>query len=305
MSRLLVGVSGWDYRDWRGPLYPTHPPRDFRALPLLARFLDFMEVNVTFYRPPPAGAAERWLQETPPRFTFLLKAFRGWTHDGQAPTGPDLAAFRAALEPMAAARRLEGVLVQLPPGQRADATGRRRLLELQAALPEALLFVEVRHRALITRDFLQFLSDHGLAFVNVDLPEVGTLPGRTSINTTPVSFLRLHGRNQRGWSQARTPRDVRYDHAYTSTEMEQLVAVVERLLSRSPRVLVGANNHFQAHAPAAAVLLKSLVGGQAVPAPPSLIASHPELRAHTVPLDMAESPPLHPVDLPPGTRRET
>ena len=41
MGTVRFGVCGWDYKDWQGPLYPAPLPRGFRALPLLARFLDF------------------------------------------------------------------------------------------------------------------------------------------------------------------------------------------------------------------------------------------------------------------------
>ena len=84
------GLSGWDYTDWRGLLYPKSPPAKFRALPLLAQFSDFMEVNVSFYRILQPSAALRWLEETPPQFGFVFKAWRGWTHDHAHPEGEEV-----------------------------------------------------------------------------------------------------------------------------------------------------------------------------------------------------------------------
>ena len=191
-GQVLYGVSGWDYRDWYGPLYPPTNPRGFRPLPLLARFLDFMEVNVTFYRVLPASAAERWLDETPERFRFVLKAWQGWTHEGRPIAGDECQRFRELLAPMLASQRLEGVLVQFPPAFQDTPRSRGELLELRDALAPAALFVEVRRRALYEASFLGFLESSGLGFVNVDLPDAPRLPRPSRINTGPRGFLRLH-----------------------------------------------------------------------------------------------------------------
>ncbi|MFQ5653607.1 MAG: DUF72 domain-containing protein [Planctomycetota bacterium] len=173
---LLFGVCGWDYRDWAGPLYPRPLPAGYRPLPLLARFLDFMEVNATFYRPMGGRVSVRWLEETPDTFRFVLKAWRGWTHDGEPPEGEELARFRELLDPILDRGRLEGVLAQYPPSFRDSAQGRRSITGLRDALRPAPLFVEVRHRGLYTEEFLSFLEGEDIAFVNVDLPAVGSLP---------------------------------------------------------------------------------------------------------------------------------
>ncbi|MEE8142526.1 MAG: DUF72 domain-containing protein [Planctomycetota bacterium] len=283
-KKLLFGVSGWDYVDWRGPLYPTRPPRGFRALPLLARFLDFMEVNVTFYRPLGGSVAQRWLQETPPRFQFVVKAFGGWTHRGEKPEGEALTRFREIIDPILGSQRLAGVLVQYPPSFRDTKASREELIHLRDALTPARVFVEVRSRALYRVSFLSFLESHDLNFVNVDLPEMGTLPRMTRINTGPQAFLRLHGRNALAWANPRAGRDQRYDHQYSREELSELLEVVGTLLERAPTVLVGANNHFRAQAPAAMVLMRSLWQQQKVPAPSSLLEAYPELREHAYPL---------------------
>jgi len=283
LAGARFGVSGFDYRDWRGPLYPDPMPSDFRPLALLARFLDFVEVNVTFYRIIPPAAAERWVEETPSRFTFLFKAWQGWTHDRVEPAAEEVEAFRALLEPAAAAGRLEGVLAQFPPGLSGADEAFARLLPLRDAVGEQPLFAEFRHRALWREEVFARLEREGIGFVNVDLPPVGTLPRPSRVNTGPVGMLRLHGRNRAGWSRS-VGRDERYDHRYDRRECAELVETVRELLDRCPRVLVGANNHFRAAAPAAAVMLAAELRGEPVPAPARLRAAFPELVPLTVPL---------------------
>jgi len=277
------GVCGWDYRDWRGPLYPDPLPSGFRALPLLACFLDYVEVNVTFYRIIPPGPAERWIEETPPSFTFVFKAWQGWTHDLVPPAGEELDGFRALLAPAAAGGRLEGVLAQFPPGLSGEEDAFARLLPLRDALLPHRLFAEFRHRALWREEVFARLEREGIAFVNVDLPPVGTLPRPSRVNTGPVGMLRLHGRSRAGWSRP-VDRDERYDHGYDRAECAELAGTIRELLDRCPRVLVGANNHFRAKAPAAAAMLAAELRGAPVAVPARLRAAFPELAAVSVPL---------------------
>ena len=85
---IRVGVAGWDYPDWVGPVYPESTPRGFDRLAYLARFVGVIEINSTFYRPADPRTAENWLRRTEERkgFTFTAKAHRSWTHEKE----PDL-----------------------------------------------------------------------------------------------------------------------------------------------------------------------------------------------------------------------
>ncbi|MHC4936138.1 MAG: DUF72 domain-containing protein [Planctomycetota bacterium] len=277
------GLCGWDYEDWRGPLYPESLPPDFRALPLLARFTQFMEVNVSHYRILPPGPAERWVAETPPDFTFLFKAWKGWTHEGAPVRAGELSAFRALLEPAAREGRLEGILVQLPPTLRQPGEALRLLRDLSGALAPHSLLAEVRDRALCHPDFYSALEEAGIGFVNVDLPDVRRLPTLTAVNTTPTGCLRLHGRNRAGWAR-RSARDVRYDHDYDAREIDALAETIEDLLTRCPRVLVGANNHFRAQAAAVVARLRTRIEGRPCAVPERLRRGSPAVAAVTTAL---------------------
>ena len=45
-----------------------------------------VEVQQTFYRPPPPATLRRWRQEAPPHFEFTLKAYQAVTHPASSPT---------------------------------------------------------------------------------------------------------------------------------------------------------------------------------------------------------------------------
>ena len=60
MSPIRVGVAGWDYADWNGVVYPQPKPRGFDPVRYLAGYIDLIEINSTFYRPPRSAVAEKW-----------------------------------------------------------------------------------------------------------------------------------------------------------------------------------------------------------------------------------------------------
>jgi hypothetical protein len=71
LKPVRVGCSGWNYRDWRGRLYPEGVP-PARWLELYSRVFDTVEVNSTFYRLASQTAVRRWVEQTPEKFTFTV-----------------------------------------------------------------------------------------------------------------------------------------------------------------------------------------------------------------------------------------
>src|SRR4029453_19198786 len=79
MRPVRVGYSGWQYDSWRGPLYPEGLAKG-RWLERYSQVFDTVEVNSTFYRLASSDAVARWVEQTPPGFTFAAKASRYLTH---------------------------------------------------------------------------------------------------------------------------------------------------------------------------------------------------------------------------------
>ena len=67
-----VGCSGWVYPHWRERFYPKGVPQR-RWLAYYAEHFDTVEINNTFYRLPKRTAAEGWVEQSPPEFTFAVK----------------------------------------------------------------------------------------------------------------------------------------------------------------------------------------------------------------------------------------
>src|SRR5947209_7161426 len=132
MSEVRIGCSGWMYDDWRGRLYPERAPKR-RWLGLYAQHFDTVEVNSTFYRLARREAVANWVTETPPEFTFAVKASRYLTHIRRLrEIAEGIERFYAPLEPLIAAQRLGPVLWQLPENFHRDDA---RLAQWLALLP--------------------------------------------------------------------------------------------------------------------------------------------------------------------------
>src|SRR5206468_1550027 len=71
-GRPYVGCSGWQYREWRGRVYPAEAPaREWFGL--YAEMFDTVELNSTFYRLPEPSTFDRWAAAAPPGFVYALK----------------------------------------------------------------------------------------------------------------------------------------------------------------------------------------------------------------------------------------
>ena len=63
-ARCWIGTSGWSYRHWRGPFYPSGMGKGADQLFYAERF-DTVEVNGTFYRLIEVETFGRWREATP------------------------------------------------------------------------------------------------------------------------------------------------------------------------------------------------------------------------------------------------
>ncbi|MCK4556586.1 MAG: DUF72 domain-containing protein, partial [Candidatus Aminicenantes bacterium] len=75
MARIHIGTAGWSYKDWEGIVYPQRKPQGFHPLLLLARFINIVEINSTFYRFPAIQISLSWIKRVGdyPEFLFSVK----------------------------------------------------------------------------------------------------------------------------------------------------------------------------------------------------------------------------------------
>lgn len=193
---LRVGTSGWQYADWKDAFYDGRPQRLW--LTTYAQIFDTVEVNATFYRLPVVTAVQRWVEQVPQSFVFVVKASRYLTHIKRLrePAEP-VARLMSRIDPLRRAGVLGPVLLQLPP----DMVAAPELLDATLAeFPrEVRLAVEPRHDSWFEAVTRGVLERHKAALVWADRDGRSLAP---LWETTDWCYLRLHhGRDDWGYDE--------------------------------------------------------------------------------------------------------
>jgi uncharacterized protein YecE (DUF72 family) len=280
LRRIRVGTSGWSYPDWEGRFYPRDKPRGFDELAYLAGYFDGVEVNSSFYRPPAARAVASWLRRTPPTFEFTFKLYQRFTHERGRPwTADEVRQFRDGLAPAREAGRLGAVLVQFPWSFRAGDEALRHLDAVRRDFGDLPLVVEVRHASWTAERAIGYLKSAGLGFCDIDQPAARTGVPPMALVTSPVGYVRLHGRNREAWFAKDAGRDARYDYLYSEAELAEWIGRIHEIARASEKTYVFTNNHYRGQAPANALQILSKLRGRRVPVPATLLRTYPFLES--------------------------
>lgn len=182
---ILVGTSGWQYRDWRDRFYPPELPQK-RWLEHYAAQFATVEVNNAFYRLPERSTFEQWRARTPDDFCIAVKMSRFLTHIRRLRT-PEEPVARFLDRADGLGDRLGPVLLQLPPNLRADVAALDETLALFP--PHVRVAVEPRHPTWWTEDTRAVLTNRNAALCWADR---GSRPVAPSWRTADWGYLRLH-----------------------------------------------------------------------------------------------------------------
>jgi uncharacterized protein YecE (DUF72 family) len=191
---VRIGCSGWNYASWKDEFYEGKPARLW--LEHYARYFDTVEVNNTFYRLPLKTSVARWVEETPAKFGFAVKASRYLTHVKRlTDLGSGIQRYYERLEPLVASPKLGPVLWQLPANFRRDD---ERLGAALEALPPGRHCFEFRHATWFVEPVYDLLRKHRAALVIGDRPEVKEFQSHEL--TADWTYARFHygSRGRRG-----------------------------------------------------------------------------------------------------------
>ncbi|HXW75958.1 MAG TPA: DUF72 domain-containing protein [Candidatus Eremiobacteraceae bacterium] len=258
---IYVGTCGFSYKDWVGPFYPLGTkPADMLAL-YAGRF-GAVEIDSTYYAIPRPSLFESMAKRTGPDFRFTVKAPGSITHapvDGEPPPR-DFSAFRACLEPLERAGKLGGVLVQVPGSFSPSHDAWRRLELIRQRWPGMPLVAEFRNRRWQEDDARERLRALEFGWCNVDEPRLGPLMRPEAEVTSPVGYVRFHGRNAaKWWKQDRSPAE-RYDYLYTKEQLVEWLPRIAEVSERTEQTYVFFNNHRNGQAATNARQMAALLG---------------------------------------------
>lgn len=280
MDRYHIGTAGWSYEDWQGVVYPQRKKREFHPLAFLAQYINIVEVNSTFYRPPAISLSLFWVKRVAdfPDFLFAIKVHQVFTHDRENFSQKEVDDFKLGIEPLRAKGRLATLLFQFP-WSFINSSGHTdyliRLFKLFSGYP---MTVEVRHSSWDAQEFYALLSEHRVCYCNIDQPVLRNSIKPSALATVPdFSYVRLHGRNYKDWFREEAGRDERYNYLYSKEELEEWVERIKELGQKTGKVFIITNNHYRGQALANALQIKNLVTGEKLDIPRLLLQKYPVL----------------------------
>jgi len=297
---VRIGTCSWADEALSKYWYPDGLPARER-LGYYAERYSTVEVDSTYYRVPDRKMVQGWADRTPPGFVMHVKAFGLMTRHPvkleQLP--PDLREgmpvdergrvdrppreqralvfrqFLDALEPLRESGKLGGILFQLPPYVVWKPASLDYLEWAHDQLRGDVMLVEFRHRSWFEDDvrdeMLRWLEERGMAYVTVDAPKVDAknVPPTLVAATSPVAYVRFHGRNAGTWNRRGGGAAERFDWTYTEDELAEWVEPLRELSGQSEEAYAFFNNNNQtngvAQAPAGAELLRKLLEAGSVP----------------------------------------
>jgi uncharacterized protein YecE (DUF72 family) len=246
MGKVLLGCSGWSYKEWEDIFYPKD---EKGKLSFYSSYFTTAEIDSTFYSYPKKGIVYGWNKATPKGFKFSAKLPQIITHEKllklEEGVIEDLVSFLDLMDILKKQKKLGALLIQLPPSFKKDI---RTLESFLSYLPEGYEFAcEFRHLSWF-EDNLAFstLENYNVAYVIVDEP---LLPPEVKI-TSNFSFIRWHGKGKRPW----------YNYRYKIEELKPWVKVLEEVKSKVNHLYGYFNNHFHGYAVVNCLQMLQLIG---------------------------------------------
>jgi uncharacterized protein YecE (DUF72 family) len=250
---IKVGTSGFSFPDWKGTVYPVGL-RESDLLSYYEKELGFhvLEVNFTYYSLPSPKSFEAMARKTSEGFEFVVKAFKGMTHEiRDKGTGTWVEnrevfkRFRESLQPLIDRGRLSCVLGQFPYGFFPTRDNVGYLQKFKEEMETIPLVYEFRNQTWLKDGTFQFLEKNGLGYCVVDEPKIPKLMPYLPWATSDIGYFRFHGRNPNWFN---VPIKVRYDYLYTEEELRGFVPGIQEISRKTAKTLVFFNNCYSGSA---------------------------------------------------------
>ena len=275
---LYCGPCGWSYPHWNGTVYPKSRPRGFHALEFISRYFDAIEINTSFYQPLRPEITKLWIRlvDANPRFLFCAKLNRRFTHDRVLDTD-EIAAHKDGLRPLVRNDKFGCLLMQFPWTFRYTEENRNYFIKLRRAFHEFALVAEMRHGSWLSDEATGLLTDHRVGFCNIDQAAYTKAMPPTALVTSPVGYVRLHGRNPGDWMREfgqADPAIARHDYLYGTAELLEWRDRIAQIQPYAERTFVFANNDIGGRSVVNGLQLAHMLGDERLRAPSDLATKY-------------------------------
>lgn len=249
---IYIGLAGWGDHDslYRANTSPRDKLKDYAA------YFPTVEVDATFYAVQPQKNAQKWVDETPDGFQFIVKAYQGMTGHQRGDIPFDnrremFHAFKDSLLPYMDSNKLAMVLFQFPPWFDCKKENVQYLRWCKTEMGEIPCALEFRHQSWFQPEFhektIQFMKEERWIHSICDEPQsgVGSIPTVLTPTLSDKVLVRFHGRNIHGWQKRKDVnwREVRYLYRYNKEELLDWVLHLHKLHKECHHVYVVFNNN--------------------------------------------------------------
>jgi len=286
-QRIFIGTASWTDPGFIADWYPPNLPAG-RRLHWYADHFGMVELNSSFYAIPAARQIERWCRDVPAGFIFNVKLHRLLSRhsttvqtlppelrknaeikQGKIVLTPELEQavakrFVEEIEPFRATGHFGVLLLQLSPSFSPRANSLEELEPLLEFLQKYPVAVELRNRHWAVEAQLAeteaFFRKHKATFVCVDAPREShfmILPSIDLVTNPKVVYLRLHGRNAKGYISGKTVAE-RFNHSYSDEELGEIAQRTANLAKQAEQVHIVFNNNAHDYAPKNAARFRDL-----------------------------------------------
>jgi uncharacterized protein YecE (DUF72 family) len=248
---IKLGTSGFSFKDWRGTVYPKKLPlKDALYYYQEELGFDTVEINATYYSLVSTRSFEGMERKTGPGFEFVVKAYRGITHDpfdhrlkekkpSLATARDNIKKFVYSLQPLQEAGKLGAVLLQFPVFFSPTHENYEYLRECRDAFYGVPLVVEFRNSGWTHPETYTFLRREKIAYCIVDEPHLPRLMPFVKEVTSPIAYLRFHGRNKHWFN---VPVSERYNYLYSDQELREFIPDIKDIVRQSKKTFIFFNN---------------------------------------------------------------
>lgn len=255
MENIYIGTSGFSFTDWVGEVYP----KDIKAHEMLNFYeenLGFktLEINYTYYTLPSKRTMDSFYKRTSREFTFVVKAYKGLTHERDESMEKTIGIFKDGIYPLN--EKLKGVLFQFPYNFYPTEENIKFLESLRHAFGEFNIVVEFRNVKWLKERYIEILRKEGLNLCIVDEPKIKGLMPFYPVLTSNIGYFRFHGRNERWFN---VPSTVRYDYLYTDEELKSFIPPIKNIAKNALYTFVYFNNCHLGKAVKNALRLKEML----------------------------------------------
>ena len=236
-----------------------------------AGFLPLVELDTAYYGIPRKTSVEKWVEEVPESFRFVVKVYQGisgqsdWQEYYQ--TEEEMVEkFLDTMQPMYDSGKLFCFLVQFPASFKCTKESVQYLRKLRKWFNDYPIAIELRDyswysQALVerTRSFMT-RADFSLAIIDEPQLLQTTVPFDPYVTNAQFTLFRFHGRNSQGWqANDKDWRKKRTLYRYSEEELIELASAIRSAEQQTKDIGIIFNNNLGGDAAENALALQKIL----------------------------------------------